>query len=138
MAVKNYSLAATTAGAMGFTPKKTTIPTAAAGVSGAKLAANANSGSSGGYSGGGASGASGGAVSGSSYGGSSGISDYQSQLAALYAQQQSQAAELAAQQRAAAESACRSGMERLGQAWNAKTGALKANLNFTLRLATVV
>lgn len=58
--------------------------------------------------------------------------DYASQLANLYAQQQAQAQEYAAQQRAAAESAYRAGMERLGEAWNAKTGALKDNLNSTL------
>lgn len=129
MAVKNYSMSV--AGAMGFAPKKTTtIPATVAGVSGAKFAANSNSGSSGGYSGG--SGGSAGGTFSANYGGGSGISDYQSQLAALYAQQQSQAAALAAQQRAAAESAYRSGMERLGQAWNAKTGALKSNLDSTL------
>ena len=58
--------------------------------------------------------------------------DYASQLANLYAQQQAQAQEYAAQQRAAAESAYRAGMERLGQAWDTKTGALKDNLNSTL------
>lgn len=58
--------------------------------------------------------------------------DYASQLANLYAQQQAQAQALAAQQRAAAESAYRAGMERLGQAWDTKTGALKDNLNSTL------
>lgn len=58
--------------------------------------------------------------------------DYASQLANLYAQQQAQAQAYAAQQRAAAESAYRAGMERLGQAWDAKTGALKDNLNSTL------
>ena len=50
----------------------------------------------------------------------------------MYAQQQAQAQEYAAQQRAAAESAYRAGMERLGQAWDTKTGALKDNLNSTL------
>ena len=58
--------------------------------------------------------------------------DYASQLANLYAQQQAQAQAYAAQQRAAAESAYRAGMERLGQAWDTKTGALKDNLNSTL------
>lgn len=58
--------------------------------------------------------------------------DYASQLANMYAQQQAQAQAYAAQQRAAAESAYRAGMERLGQAWNTKTGALKDNLNSTL------
>lgn len=58
--------------------------------------------------------------------------DYQSQLNSLYAQQQAQAQALAAQQRAAAESAYRSGMNRLGEAWNTKTGALRDNLNSTL------
>lgn len=58
--------------------------------------------------------------------------DYSAKLAELYAQQQAQAQALAAQQRAAAESAYRAGMERLGEAWNAKTGALKDNLNSTL------
>ena len=58
--------------------------------------------------------------------------DYASQLANMYAQQQAQAQEYAAQQRAAAESAYRAGMERLGQAWDTKTGALKDNLNSTL------
>ena len=66
-----------------------------------------------------------------SYGGGV-TTDYASQLAELYAQQQAQAQALAAQQRAAAESAYRAGMERLGQAWNTKTGALKDNLNSTL------
>ena len=58
--------------------------------------------------------------------------DYASQLANMYAQQQAQAQAYAAQQRAAAESAYRAGMERLGQAWDTKTGALKDNLNSTL------
>lgn len=58
--------------------------------------------------------------------------DYASQLANMYAQQQAQAQALAAQQRAAAESAYRAGMKRLGQAWDTKTGALKDNLNSTL------
>ena len=58
--------------------------------------------------------------------------DYASQLANLYAQQQAQAQAYAAQQRAAAESAYRAGMKRLGQAWDTKTGALKDNLNSTL------
>lgn len=58
--------------------------------------------------------------------------DYASQLANLYAQQQAQAQAYAAQQRAAAESAYRAGMERLGQAWDTKTGALRDNLNSTL------
>ena len=66
-----------------------------------------------------------------SYGGGV-TTDYASQLAELYAQQQAQAQALAAQQRAAAESAYRAGMERLGQAWDTKTGALKDNLNSTL------
>ena len=66
-----------------------------------------------------------------SYGGGV-TTDYASKLAELYAQQQAQAQALAAQQRAAAESAYRAGMERLGQAWNTKTGALKDNLNSTL------
>ena len=58
--------------------------------------------------------------------------DYASQLANMYAQQQAQAQAYAAQQRAAAESAYRAGMKRLGQAWDTKTGALKDNLNSTL------
>ena len=58
--------------------------------------------------------------------------DYASKLAEMYAQQQAQAQAYAAQQRAAAESAYRAGMERLGQAWDTKTGALKDNLNSTL------
>lgn len=58
--------------------------------------------------------------------------DYASQLANMYAQQQAQAQAYAAQQRAAAESAYRAGMERLGQAWDTKTGALRDNLNSTL------
>ena len=58
--------------------------------------------------------------------------DYASQLANLYAQQQAQAQEYAAQQRAAAESAYRAGMERLGQAWDTKTGALKDNEKATI------
>ena len=62
----------------------------------------------------------------------SGGTDYASKLADMYAQQQAQAQALAAQQRAAAESAYRAGMERLGQAWDTKTGALKDNLNSTL------
>lgn len=66
-----------------------------------------------------------------SYGGGV-TTDYASKLAELYAQQQAQAQALAAQQRAAAESAYRAGMERLGQAWDTKTGALKDNLNSTL------
>ena len=66
-----------------------------------------------------------------SYGGGV-TTDYASKLAELYAQQQAQAQALAAQQRAAAESAYRAGMERLGQAWNTKSSALKDNLNSTL------
>ena len=66
-----------------------------------------------------------------SYGGGV-TTDYASKLAELYAQQQAQAQALAAQQRAAAESAYRAGMERLGQAWDTKTGALRDNLNSTL------
>ena len=62
----------------------------------------------------------------------SGGTDYASKLAEMYAQQQAQAQAYAAQQRAAAESAYRAGMERLGQAWDAKTGALTDNLNSTL------
>ena len=58
--------------------------------------------------------------------------DYASKLAEMYAQQQAQAQAYAAQQRAAAESAYRAGMERLGQAWDTKTGALRDNLNSTL------
>lgn len=62
----------------------------------------------------------------------SGGTDYASKLAEMYAQQQAQAQAYAAQQRAAAESAYRAGMERLGQAWDTKTGALRDNLNSTL------
>lgn len=60
------------------------------------------------------------------------LSDYQSQLAALYGSQQSQLADLQAQQRAAAEEAYRNGMANLDKSWNAKTGALSDNLKNTL------
>lgn len=64
--------------------------------------------------------------------GYSGLSDYQSQLAALYGSQQSKLAELQAQQRAAAEEAYRNGMANLDRSWSAKTSALSDNLNNTL------
>lgn len=89
-----------------------------------------SSGSSSGSKGSGGSSGSGTSMSsaGSGYSGT----DYASKLAEMYAQQQAQAQAYAAQQRAAAESAYRAGMERLGQAWNTKTGALRDNLNSTL------
>lgn len=58
--------------------------------------------------------------------------NYASKLAEMYAQQQSNAQSLSDQQRAYAENAYRAGMDRLSQAFNAKSGALKDNLNSTL------
>ena len=58
--------------------------------------------------------------------------NYASKLAEMYAQQQANAQSLSDQQRAAAENAYRAGMDRLSQAFNAKSGALKDNLNSTL------
>lgn len=105
------------------------VGTVGAGVSAVKKTQQATSGGGSSSSGGGGSSYSGG----SGYaGGGVDYSGYLSQLAALYAQQQAQAQALAAQQRAAAESAYRAGMDRLNQAWDTKSGALKSNYDSTL------
>lgn len=77
------------------------------------------------------SGTSGGRSSGSSSSGNANY-NYQNVLAQMYANQQAQAAALQAQQRAAAEDAYNKGMNRLNDAWNTKSGALRNNLDSTL------